>query len=251
MSQKKFVYVANWKMKMSFDKALAFCTDNKNELIQLTKSNNRIILCPEYPALYPMVKTLLNTNVQIGAQNCSQFNTGAYTGQVSAQTLQQVGCSYCIVGHSECRSNGESNTAVACKVIRVLKHTMQPIICVGENKQEYENKKTKMVIEQQLTPVIEYIQNAEFQNKDLYFAYEPVWSIGTGLIASPEYLATIFAWIRSLLSEKLPTAQIAYLYGGSVNADNITQFKEISEIDGFLIGGASLDFQKLQKIVLL
>lgn len=252
MNKKKWLYVANWKMRMSVNEAQVFCVDNHNELIKLQNSSNaELVICPEFSTIFPVIQILKDTNIKVGAQNCSQFKQGAYTGEVAAQSLAQIGCSYCIIGHSERRTLfGENNETVAQKTKRVLEHELIPIICFGETKKEYEDEQTNMVLEQQLTPVINVLVEDTWIDATLCFAYEPIWSIGTGLIAESTYLENIFSFITDLVGTRLPNAQIMLLYGGSVNNNNIKMLKKNSLIEGFLIGGASLDFQKFQKIVL-
>ncbi len=125
-----FLYVANWKMAKEFNKALEFVKDNKDELTELAQTNN-LVICPSYVSLYPIIQELQNTNISIGAQDCSAFATGAYTGQVSAASLKEVGCSYCIIGHSEGRQyNHETNEEITQKLELLLKNNLQPIICI-------------------------------------------------------------------------------------------------------------------------
>jgi len=246
-----YLFVGNWKMNMHFEKAINFVKDNINELTALGNNKNKsIILCPSFVALPGLIDLLQKTNVGVGAQNCSQHNKGAYTGEVSAQSLAELGCQYCIVGHSEQRKYfTETNEMVAQKVVQLCEHNIQPIICIGETKEEFESKQVYEVLTKQLTPVLKALKT--FKTLPIIIAYEPVWSIGTGIIPEYSYLEQIFIWISEHIKKQLPDAKLQLLYGGSVNEHNITNLKQILYINGFLIGGASTDFQKLKKMVLL
>jgi triosephosphate isomerase (TIM) len=241
-----FLYVANWKMNSSFEQSLTFCTSNKDELLQLsTHSDVQLVLCPSFPALYPIAQLFTNSSLAIGAQNCSEHEHGAYTGQVDALSLAQVGCTYCIIGHSELRASGETNAQIGKKFTRLREQNIVPIVCVGETKMDYEQGKTYALLQEQLMPVRE----AMHANDECIIAYEPVWAIGIGIPPSTEYVTKVFFWLREYCANHLPGMTIRLLYGGSVNETDAAEFKKISGIDGFLIGSASLDFQKLQKIV--
>lgn len=253
-----YLYVANWKMNMHATKAINFVKDNSDELRALAKNQEtELVLCPSFAALSPVIALARETNISIGAQNCSQHEQGAFTGEVSAQSLAEIGCRYCIVGHSERRQYfGEANEVVAQKVKRLYKHDIQPIICIGETKQEFEQKQVYEVLTVQLAPILEVLISVQTLRqaqgeRRVVIAYEPVWSIGTGIIPEYTYLEDVFIWLDDHIKKQLPEVQITLLYGGSVNENNIAELKQILHINGFLIGGASTDFQTLKKIVLL
>ena len=244
------LFVANWKMNKDFASAIDFCIDHKIELQQLSsQSGTEIVLCPSFSALFSIAEILSDTLISVGAQTVSAHEKGAYTGQVSALSLKEAGCEYCIVGHSEQRQFGcISNEDVGQQVARLIKHEIQPIICIGETKEAYEADQSLAILEQQLKPILLSVTQSNFP---FSIAYEPIWSIGTGIIPEHDYLNEIFDW----LAQKVKDAQLSnswrLLYGGSVNPDNAAILKKISLIHGFLIGGASLDFQKLKNLVLL
>ena len=244
----KSIFVANWKMNMRLADAVKFAHDNKEGLEKLSANPNaEIVICPSLHTLDRLIQFFKKTEVHIGAQNCSEHEKGAYTGEVSAMSLSDVGIDYCIVGHSERRTYfGETNEMVAQKAAQLFKYGIQPIICIGETKEEYENKKTFEVLEEQLGLVLQVINDQGF-----CIAYEPVWSIGTGIVPEKKYIEDVFAWIYQRISQELPEAQFRLIYGGSVDENNAPEIKQVPHVDGFLIGGASLDFQKLKKIVLL
>lgn len=251
-----YLFVGNWKMNMHANKAINFVKDNFDQLHALAENQEtELILCPSSVALASIINTLKPTNIDIGAQNCSQHKEGAYTGEISAQSLAEIGCSYCIVGHSERRQHfGETNEIVAEKVKQLYEHNIQPIICIGETKQEYEKKQVCDVLTKQLAPVLETLSSVrpepvERTQRNIIIAYEPIWSIGTGIIPEHTYLEQVFIWLGDHIKKQLPHAQVQLLYGGSVNERNISDLKQILYINGFLIGGASTNFQKLKKIV--
>jgi len=246
--------VANWKMQLSFNEALELAGDYYEQYVLDKKTvESEIVLCPAFPTLFPASRLFRGSSIKLGAQDCSPHRTGAYTGQVCAESLAQVGCTYCIIGHSERRHyNQETDVEIADKAQRLLEQEVQPITCIGETKQEYESQETFRMLQQQLDPVLERIATFGIPQEPIYIAYEPVWSIGTGIIPSTEYLTSIVTWIRKYTEQKLGQAQlVGILYGGSVSSQTVPQLKEVKELSGLLVGGASLNFQKFNNIVYL
>ncbi len=242
---KNSLFIANWKMNKSFTASLDFCTTHKQALKKLS-SQAEIVICPSFPALFSVAHLLKDTKVRIGAQTCSMHEKGAYTGQVNTLSLKEVGCTYCIVGHSEQRRDAHlTNDDVAKQVHRLLAIEMQPIICIGETKEEFAQHISKTVLEHQLNPILKIIQSF---SQPIIIAYEPIWSIGTGTIPPQAYLDETFGWLAQKLTRELRTPW-RILYGGSITPDTIASLKGIAHLDGFLIGDASLDFQKFEKIV--
>lgn len=235
------LFVANWKMNKPFSDEVAFVQKYRNELSQLGSPEKKIVLCPSYLALFPIAQALRETSVAVGAQDCSPYSKGSYTGQVSALSLKQVGCSYCIVGHSEQRALGKQDQEIAQAVTLLIDQGIIPIICIGEHLKENSHTKTFELLSRQLAPLRPYLGKAP-----IVIAYEPAWAIGTGNAAPNDYLTTVFSW---LLEKKI--SQCHMIYGGSVDETNIVQLASLKQIEGFLIGGASLDFQKFQKLVSL
>ena len=242
------VFVANWKMTMPSTKAINFCKDNRSALADLVGLSSQLIICPSFPVLEPIINILKQTNVDVGAQNCSRYKEGAYTGEVSSQSLAEIGCKYCIIGHSERRHYfAETNADIAQKIQQLIVSNIQPIICIGETKQEYDDQETFRVLKQQLAPVCQVVP----QSTPVIIAYEPVWTIGTGIVPDKDYLTNIFSWLFDYMQQQVIHNNIRFLYGGSVSENNIGLIKKIPFIGGFLIGRASTNFQMLQKIVLL
>jgi triosephosphate isomerase len=247
---KNNVFIANWKMNKPFALALDFCTQHKTELKKLSsRPHTEIVLCPSFDVLFSVAEILSDTLVNLGAQTCSPHERGAYTGQVSASSLKEVGCDYCIIGHSEQRQYANvSNEDVAEQAIRLLEADIEPIICIGETKKIFEQDQAIRFLEEQLNPVLAEVTSFE---KPITIAYEPIWSIGTGIMPDRDYLIKIFTWLSRIGKYKLSHNEWRLVYGGSVDPENMDVFTSINHLHGFLVGSASLDFQKFEKIVLL
>lgn len=199
-----------------------------------------VAVFPPYAYLQQVAYKLARANPRIGwgAQNISDHESGAYTGEVSGSMLREFGCEYVLVGHSERRTLfGESNEQVADKVVAALKSGITPVICVGESQAEREAGQTLAVVGKQLDAVMAVVSNQQLDTTVI--AYEPVWAIGTGLTATPEQAQEVHRFIRDQLGEI--GAGVRILYGGSVKAENAESLFQQPDIDGALVGGASLD----------
>lgn len=193
----KHLYIANWKMNLSFNQSITFCTDNKNALEQLTQTAD-IIICPSFVALKPIIGIFKNSSLHIGAQNCSEYATGAYTGEVSALSLAEVGVTHCIIGHSERRQYYyETNATLIQKIYLLYAANIIPIICIGENHQDFLDKKTCIVLAQQLEPILSAVAEQQHHHKHIIVAYEPVWSIGSGIIPEQQQLTMVFYGLQN------------------------------------------------------
>lgn len=203
--------------------------------------NVSLLVCPPYPYLASVASQLAGSSVQLGAQNVSEHDKGAFTGEVAPAMLHDVGCRYAIVGHSERRTlYGESSAQVADKMAAALAAGLVPILCVGETLDEREAGSTEQVVGEQLAAAIERNGIAAFASAVV--AYEPVWAIGTGKTATPEQAQDVHRYIRSVLAEQdaAVAENVQILYGGSVKGDNAAGLFGMPDIDGGLIGGASL-----------
>jgi len=188
----------------------------------------------------PMSKKLKKTNIEIGAQNChEQESYGAFTGSINSKMLKNIGAKYVIIGHSENRQSGESNQLINLKIKSALKSGLKIIFCIGETLKEKRKKITKKILDKQLKLGLNKINS----KKDIIIAYEPVWSIGTGLIPKSDDLYETVNFIKKKMRKN------KVLYGGSVNPKNINDLKLINNIDGYLIGGASQDPKKFIDII--
>jgi len=198
-----------------------------------------VAVCAPFPYLADAALSLQGSRIQWGAQDCSTHESGAYTGEVSAAMLAEFGCHYVIVGHSERRAyHAESDQLVADKAKTALAHKLTPIVCVGETLAEREAGQTDAVVKRQLSAVIHTLAHCISQ---VVVAYEPVWAIGTGKTATPEQAQAVHALLRAQLHAATQKVdEMLILYGGSVKADNATQLFSQADIDGGLIGGASL-----------
>lgn len=239
------LYAANWKMYLSFNQEMQFFNAHKKQLIELSQQST-IALLPSFVSLVPLAQELKSTHLKLGAQDCSSELPGAYTGQVPAQSLSQIGCSYCLVGHSELRKLGQSTDQIVQKIIRLYEQKVTPIVCVGETEAEYKQDKTTHVIRKQLLPILEipYL-------KKIIIAYEPAWAIGTDKTPHAHEITDVFSYLSSCIKDADNNVEYMLLYGGSVSQSNIKEFKKIPGIGGFLIGHNSLDFQEFEKIVSL
>ena len=234
MSRRPLV-VGNWKMNGSMASANELSSSLARGAQSITDVD--IVVCPSHLLLSAVANPLESSNVRLGAQTLSEFDQGAYTGETSASTLAEVGCTYVIVGHSERRHLfGESSASVAEKSNAAVSAGLIPIICLGETQVERNQGITNRVIESQLAP----FGPDAFRN--VVIAYEPVWAIGTGETASPAQAQEVHAFIRSSLAKIDSTAAetTRILYGGSVKPDNAAELFAGDDVDGGLIGGASL-----------
>ena len=228
--------VGNWKMNGSRAANLALLTG----LTGAGDGDAEVSVCVPAPYLGEVASLLSASRIRWGAQDCSAHVSGAFTGEVSAAMLAEFGCTHCLVGHSERRAmHGESDELVAAKALRALEGGLVPVVCVGETLAERAAGDTEAVVSRQLGVVIRALGG---RIASALLAYEPVWAIGTGKTASPEQAQAVHAQLRAVLAAALPTAaaSMRILYGGSVKADNAVQLFAQPDIDGGLIGGASL-----------
>lgn len=243
----KFI-AGNWKM----NKTVAETREFIKELIPLVKgANNRVALCVPFTDLAAAVEAAKGTNIGIGAQNVHWAESGAFTGEISAAMLKEAGVEYVVVGHSERRQYfGETDQTVLKRTLAALKAGLKPIVCVGETLAERESGKMQEVLKRQTEEGLKDVSAKQMQ--DVVIAYEPVWAIGTGKTATNEEANDAIGFIRSILANKFgnTVADATYIqYGGSMNEKNAADLLSMSEIDGGLIGGASLVPQKFQAIV--
>lgn len=250
---KKYTIIANWKMYLSFDATITQAADHFDALTLFAGNKNiNLLIAPTLPAIPELATIFKDTPVGWCAQDCSEHLAGAYTGQVSAEALKAIGCNACLIGHSERRKYcNESTAAIAGKLQTLLDYTISPVICIGEQEQDFVQGKAISALESQLKPILERLQTNQHKINGLpiYLAYEPAWSIGTGKIADELHIENIYAWLHQQTLKFAPSVNWVLLYGGSVNTQTINFFKKFELIRGFLIGRASLDFQEFEKIV--
>jgi triosephosphate isomerase len=239
----------NWKMNLNREEAIALAQAVKEEAADSHRVD--VLLCPPAVYLDAVCKIMEDTLIGVGAQDVFWQPEGAYTGEVSAPMVRAMGCSYSIVGHSERRHLfGETDEEVNWKVKAAQQNDLTPILCVGELLEERQAKETAGVVTRQLEASLEDLDEDDVLN--LIIAYEPVWAIGTGEVATPDQANEVHGLIRSLLRENYGTSianGMRIIYGGSVKPDNISGLIAQSEIDGALVGGASLDADSFIEII--
>ncbi|MBI3813298.1 MAG: triose-phosphate isomerase [Nitrospinae bacterium] len=245
---RKPLIAGNWKMNNSIAESLALV--ERLKVLLKDSSGVEILIAPPFTALAVVRDAIRGSNIKLGAQNIFWKDSGAYTGEVSPLMIRDLGCEYVIIGHSERREYfKESDEVVNKKIGTALRNKLKAIVCVGETLKEREDNRTMQVIESQIKRGLEGISTSELR---IVIAYEPVWAIGTGRNATPVQANEVHAYIRRLLSQIFSediASGIRILYGGSVKPSNSAELMSEKEIDGALVGGASLDADSFTQIV--
>lgn len=239
-----FLLCANWKMNKNPESAKTYLQDIK-KLVPKDQQKHFVFLAPAL-TLFVLQKELNQTAFAYGGQNCHFADQGAFTGENSPSTLKALGGSYCLVGHSERRQLFlENDSLIQKKVEALIKHSLTPIICIGERDQQLSKSQVFQVLEKQLSGILN--SEAIADNVPLVIAYEPVWAIGSARPAKAQHIAPIYQHIQKLF-DRAGKKQLRFLYGGSVNQDNAKELSQIQGIKGFLVGGASLSAQNFFKL---
>lgn len=243
------IIAGNWKMNTERDSAIALAKGVRRLTEQVRAVD--VVLIPPSIFLSDVKKSLEGSRISLGAQNCEYRESGAFTGETSTSMLSSVGCSFVLCGHSERRAiYGETNGTINAKLHAVLKSGLTPILCIGETKEERDQGKTMKRITTQLKEGLNQV--SEKQMVHIVLAYEPVWAIGTGETATPgqaqDVHAAIREWIESTYSSEI-AEQVRIQYGGSVKATNVDELMRKPDIDGALVGGASLSEESFARIV--
>ena len=245
MTNNNIYFVANWKMNgdLSLIKRLKNVINLSNDK-KFQKS--KIVYCPPYTLISSFVNKTKKSKIQIGSQDCDESKGyGPYTGSISSKLLKDIGAKYVLLGHSEKRNKGDNNSKINLKIKNSLKANLRIILCVGETLLERKKNKTHIVLKKQITNCLKNIKNI----KNIIIAYEPVWSIGTGILPSNNILANDISKLKNFIKSKYKVLNPLIIYGGSVNSKNISELKVIDNIDGFLIGGASLNEKNFIDII--
>jgi len=239
-------FIGNWKM-FGIPKSINILNKiNKFNSKDKNRNKYRVIITPPYTLIESFSKYFKNKKISIGSQNCYQKDQfSSNTAAVSPYMLRSVGAKYTLIGHSDNRGEGDTDLMLKDKVEFALKNNLKVVFCIGENKSEKKNNRTLAVLKKQLTNVLE----KKFNKNNIIVAYEPIWSIGTGKIPSAEELKKTTVHIKKILKNIFKKNSPAVLYGGSVDGTNVEMFKQITEIDGFLIGGASKSSKKFIDII--
>ncbi len=246
---RKIIIASNWKMNKTTAEAIELANGLKRELYAIDAIG--IVICPPFTAIDEVAEVVYETNIGLGAQNMHWEDAGAFTGEVSAPMIKELGCGYVILGHSERRQYfHETNEIVNKKLKSALKHGLTPIVCVGESLEEREANRTFDVIRDHVINSLKDLTKDEI--KKVIIAYEPVWAIGTGKTATPDQAQEVHRFIRQLLEKDYGreiAEDITIQYGGSVKPGNIKELVSQKDIDGALVGGASLDVKSFTEIV--
>ncbi|MGD9552293.1 MAG: triose-phosphate isomerase [Candidatus Caldatribacteriota bacterium] len=246
---RKPLIVGNWKMNKTVTESIALIKD----LLDLIKGyqETEVVICPPFTSLWVARELIEGSNIFLGAQNVYFQNEGPYTGEISARMLQNIGCSYVILGHSERREYfQETSQEVAKKVRQVLAYGIKPIVCVGEKLEERESGKAEEIVREELEAIFPILKTTDVEN--VVFAYEPIWAIGTGRSATPSDANEMIKYIRELIKNEYDNKiaeEMRILYGGSVNPENIKSMMAEPDIDGALVGGASLQAVTFSQLV--
>lgn len=246
----QYLIAGNWKMNLVASKAKVFAKELVENLKNI-KSDRTVMIAPPFTALESVKSVISGSNIKLGAQNMNENEEGAFTGEISADMLLDLGVEYVIIGHSERRHiYGEKNNIINKKVLLALKKGLKPILCVGELLSEREAGKTEEIVKEQVIEGLKNVTNDLISN--VVIAYEPVWAIGTGKVATPEQAEEVHSFIRELIkklyNEKIASEMIIQ-YGGSVKPDNIDGLMKMKNINGVLVGGASLNLESFCRIV--
>ncbi len=246
---RKPIIVGNWKMNKTTKKATLFIEELKKQLANYT--GVEVVVCPPFTALNKVAEVLEGSKISMGAQNMYPEPAGAYTGEVSPLMLLEVGCDYVIIGHSERRTLLNETDEIINKKLKVAStYRLKPILCLGENIKERDAGKTQEIVHNQLIKGLADLSKDDVSK--MVIAYEPIWAIGTGRTATPEDANAIHKFIRQTLNDIYDqnlASKIRIQYGGSVRPDNIDELMVQSDIDGVLVGGASLDIRSFVRIV--
>ena len=241
MHRRRFC-VANWKMNFNSSDTKSFLENWGKK--DLNNKEVKTIFCPSFTELNTTAELLQNSDSELGAQNVYYLSNGAYTGEISCRMLKDLGCNWVIIGHSERREIfGETDEMVCHKLNKLTSENMYPIVCIGETKDERENGKTEEVLSRQLLVAFENQKGKNIEHTVI--AYEPVWAIGTGITATIDMISEAHQCIRNIFNTNgFNGNEISILYGGSVTNENAAELSNITDVDGFLVGGASLDVEK-------
>ena len=247
--ERRLIIAGNWKMNKTVAEALDLVKGIKRELASVKEVD--IVACPPFTALSEVSKAILNSNIRLGAQNMSEHGFGAYTGEIAAGMLKEFSVRYVILGHSERRQfQRETDELIAKKALAAHGAALKPIVCVGETLAEREGGQTQAVLDKQVRGSLSGLSKEQME--ETIIAYEPVWAIGTGKTATPAQAQEAHAYIRRLISklfDETVARRVRIQYGGSVKPSNARELMSLPDVDGALVGGASLEDRSFADIV--
>lgn len=248
---RKNIAAGNWKMNTNLSDGIQLAKELNDFLKNFNLANNKVIIAPPFTHIASIINEVDSNKISVSSQNCAAWEKGAYTGEVSAEMISSIGAHYVIIGHSERRQYfGENNSTLLTKVKLCLKNSLLPIYCCGELLQERESENQFNVVKKQLEEGLFELNPDDFSK--VVIAYEPVWAIGTGKTASPAQAQEMHAFIRKLIKDKYGVTianEISILYGGSCNAANAKELFSQTDVDGGLVGGASLKADEFIEII--
>jgi triosephosphate isomerase (TIM) len=246
---RKLIIAGNWKMNKTVAEALDLVQGLKRELAAVKEID--IVVCPPFTALDAVSKAILDSNIRLGAQNMSEHNGGAYTGETAASMLKEFSVRYVILGHSERRQfQKESDSLISKKAVAAHAASLKPIVCVGETLEERETARTEKVVGTQLQGSLAGLKKDQME--ETIVAYEPVWAIGTGRNATPQQAQDVHAFIRQTIASMFTDTvakRVRIQYGGSVKPSNARELMSQPDVDGALVGGASLEIRSFSDII--
>lgn len=247
---RKYLIAGNWKMNTTISEATELVNSLSNGLKKMGEISPIVLVCPPFTNIPKVAELTANSKIKVGAQNCYSEKKGAFTGEISIDMLKVVGCEYIIIGHSERRAIfGETNELINKKLTAILAENIAPILCIGETIAERKAGNTFKVLEEQLNGCLQGVAGSSIDK--IVIAYEPVWAIGTGVSATAAEVAEAHKWLREFLVGKFGAKanDIFLLYGGSLSDANAKETLSIEDVDGGLIGGASLVAEKFLSII--
>lgn len=247
--ERKLLIAGNWKMNKTVAEAVDLVQSLRRELVAVKEVD--IVVCPPFTALCEVSKAILDSNIRLGAQNMSEHNSGAYTGEIAAGMLKEFSVRYVILGHSERRQyQQEGDALIAKKALAAHVAALKPIVCVGETLQQRESGQMETVVGTQVKGSLAGLSKAQME--ETIIAYEPVWAIGTGKTATTEQAQAVHAFIRKTLAEvfdEVVSKRVRILYGGSVKPSNARELMSQPDVDGALVGGAALEVRSFSDII--
>lgn len=249
MAQRKPLIAGNWKMFKTCEEAVN--TASKLKDLAAGADHTEIMIAPSFTSLYPVAQAIKGSSIALGAQNLYWEKEGAFTAEVSADMLLSAGCTHVIIGHSERRQYfGETDETVNKRISCAISNGLVPVFCIGETESERDQEKTMIVLDKQVKDGLKGLGFEEL--KTLILAYEPVWAIGTGKTATPDQVQDVHSFLRSLMNDLYGNElaqSVRILYGGSVKPANISDLMNLEDVDGALVGGASLDAATFNDII--
>lgn len=250
MNEQPYI-IANWKLGLDYKQSQALINEVKENHVVLSTAT-QLVLCPSFTSIEYAVTQCSDTAIEIGAQNIYREPKGSFTGEVSVTAIQQLGCRYVILGHSDRRKHfHESDDDVAHKTKLVIEQELIPIICVGETYEERQSQQAELVVRREVKEALSLVKPID--NRPIIIAYEPIWAIGTGQAINPDQAKLMGMVIHQMLIDMYPEEMLhnfSVIYGGSIDASNVVSFVDGRVIKGVLVGGASQNFQDLRSLVL-